>query len=130
MRISAVGGTDKMTAITPVGAVRTYARVAPDQPFTYEAWMEAVRRAETFVTYGPLLDFYVDGQKLGRSTVSPCNKSWTIVMSDTIPKLGPDPVALTREPKELHFLPHLLQGPVILICLGNRNAGVLFPVRN
>jgi hypothetical protein len=60
-----VGGTDKMSANTPIGAVRTYARIATDQPFTYETWMEAVRRADTFVTYGPLLEFNVDGQPMG-----------------------------------------------------------------
>ena len=27
--------------------------------------MEAVRQGETFVTYGPLLEFYVDGQPMG-----------------------------------------------------------------
>jgi hypothetical protein len=54
-----------MSANTAVGTVRTYARLAPDEPFTYEAWMEAVRRAETFVTYGPLLDFAVDGHLMG-----------------------------------------------------------------
>ena len=37
----------------------------PAQPFTYEAWKEAVRRGETFVTYGPLLEFAVDGQPMG-----------------------------------------------------------------
>ena len=61
----AVGGTDKMTADTAVGTIRTYARIAPGTPFTYESWMEAVRRKETFVTYGPLLDFAVDGQPMG-----------------------------------------------------------------
>ncbi len=61
----AVGGTDKMSADTAVGTVRTYARIAPGTPFTYESWMEAVRRKETFVTYGPLLDFAVDGQPMG-----------------------------------------------------------------
>jgi hypothetical protein len=63
--VAAVGGTDKMSADTAVGTVRTYARIAADQPFTYGAWMEAVRRAETFVTYGPLLKFAVDGQPMG-----------------------------------------------------------------
>ncbi len=63
--VAAVGGTDKMSASTAVGTVRTYARIAPGEPFTYEAWMEAVRRAETFVTYGPLLEFAVDGQPMG-----------------------------------------------------------------
>jgi hypothetical protein len=32
---------------------------------------------------------------LGRSTVSPYNKSWTIVMSDTVPVLGPEPEQIT-----------------------------------
>jgi hypothetical protein len=63
--VAAVGGTDKMSANTAVGTVRTYARIAPDEPFTYEVWMEAIRRAETFVTYGPLLEFTVDGRPMG-----------------------------------------------------------------
>ncbi len=64
-RVPAVGGTDKMAASTAVGTVRTYARIAPDQPFTYTAWMDAVHRGETFVTYGPLLEFAVDGHPAG-----------------------------------------------------------------
>jgi len=62
---AAVGGTDKMAADTAVGTVRTYAHLLGDQPFTYDAWMDAVRRAETFVTYGPLLEFFVDGRPMG-----------------------------------------------------------------
>jgi hypothetical protein len=61
--VAAVGGTDKMSAATAVGAVRTYAQV--DGAFTYDAWKDAVRRARTFVTYGPLLEFAVDGQPMG-----------------------------------------------------------------
>ncbi len=64
-RLAAVGGTDKMASSTAVGTVRTYARLAHDTPFTYEAWMEAVRRAETFVSYGPLLEFTVEGKTMG-----------------------------------------------------------------
>ena len=63
--VPAVGGTDKMSADTAVGTVRTYARIDPSVEFTYETWMEAVRRAETFVTYGPLLEFAVDGHPMG-----------------------------------------------------------------
>jgi len=62
---AAVGGTDKMSSNTAVGTVRTYAQVAPGQAFTYEAWKEAVRRARTFATYGPLLEFAVEGQGPG-----------------------------------------------------------------
>jgi hypothetical protein len=63
--VAAVGGTDKMEASTAVGTVRTYTRIDPSSAFTYETWMEAVRRAETFVTYGPLLEFAVDGRPMG-----------------------------------------------------------------
>jgi hypothetical protein len=62
-----------MTASTPIGAVRTYARIAPDQEFTYENWKEAVRRAETFVTYGPLLEFSVEGQPMGSTLHLPAS---------------------------------------------------------
>jgi hypothetical protein len=63
--VPCVGGTDKMTANTAVGTVRTYARLTPGQPFDFPGWMEAVRRAETFVTYGPLIEFVVGGQPMG-----------------------------------------------------------------
>jgi hypothetical protein len=63
--VPAVGGTDKMSASTAVGTVRTYARIPDDQPFTYDNWMAAVQRAETFVSYGPLLEFAVEGQPPG-----------------------------------------------------------------
>ena len=63
--VAAVGGTDKMSSATAVGTVRTYARLRPDEPFTYENWKAAVRRAETFVTYGPLVEFAVEGRPAG-----------------------------------------------------------------
>ncbi len=87
--VAAVGGTDKMDAATAVGAVRTYARIDPNKPFIYETWMEAIRRAETFVTYGPLLEFAVDGHPMGRRIQMSTNGGtvdveWTIA-SATIP---------------------------------------------
>ena len=66
--VPAVGGSDKMSAEMPVGTVRTYALIE-DAPFTYESWKAAVRGGVTFVTYGPLLDFHVNGQDAG-STVA------------------------------------------------------------
>ena len=41
------------------------------------------------------VDFYVDGEQFATSTVPPYNKSWTIVMSDTVPQLGPDAIGIT-----------------------------------
>jgi hypothetical protein len=70
--IPAVGGTDKMTALTAVGTVRTYARLNPNSEFSYETWKDAIRHGETFVTYGPLLEFKVDGHTMGsRIAMSP-----------------------------------------------------------
>lgn len=63
--VAAVGGTDKMGAQTAVGTVRTYARIAAGREFTYDAWKDAVRSGETFVTYGPLLEFAVEGRPAG-----------------------------------------------------------------
>ena len=63
--VPAVGGTDKMAAVTAVGTVRTYAHLDPQTEFGYEAWKQAVRGRETFVTYGPLLEFMVDGRPMG-----------------------------------------------------------------
>ena len=87
--LAAVGGTDKMNAATAVGTVRTYARTDPAGLFTFEAWMEAVRRAETFVTYGPLLDFHVGGMPMGSRISLPegggtLDVSWEVA-SVTIP---------------------------------------------
>jgi len=69
--LAAVGGTDKMSAHTPIGAVRTYARIDPNTPFTYPNWMDAVQRRETFATYGPLMEFNVDGQPMGSALKLP-----------------------------------------------------------
>jgi hypothetical protein len=69
--LPAVGGTDKMSAGMAVGTVRTYAHLNPGEPFTYAAWMAAVRRGETFVTYGPLLEFAVDGHPPGSRIALP-----------------------------------------------------------
>jgi len=62
--VAAVGGTDKMSATTAVGTVRTYAQVK-DGDFTFDAWKEAVRAGRTFATYGPLMEFSVEGQPAG-----------------------------------------------------------------
>ncbi len=62
---AAVGGTDKMSAQTAVGTVRTYANIGAGRGFTYEAWKDAIRRAHTFVTFGPLMEFAVEGKPSG-----------------------------------------------------------------
>lgn len=63
--LPAVGGTDKMTAATAVGTIRTYTKLDTSGAFDYQTWMDAVRKGETFVTYGPLLEFSVEGKPIG-----------------------------------------------------------------
>jgi hypothetical protein len=63
--VAAVGGTDKMAASTAVGTIRTYARIPDDRAFTYDAWKDAIRTGDTFVTYGPLMEFAVEGRPAG-----------------------------------------------------------------
>lgn len=43
------------------------------------------------------VDFYLDNQLLGTTTVSPYNKRWTIVMSDTLPSLPVGTAITTTE---------------------------------
>jgi hypothetical protein len=64
-RLPIVGGTDKMTAEIPLGAIRTYARLDKGRELSFEAWSEAVRAGRTFVSSGPLIEFLVDGHEPG-----------------------------------------------------------------
>jgi hypothetical protein len=66
-RLPVVGGTDKMTAEIPLGAIRTYAQLAPGQPLSFEAWTAAVRAGRTFVTSGPFVELAVDGHQPGET---------------------------------------------------------------
>ena len=60
-RLPVVGGTDKMSAEIPLGGIRTYARLAPGAPLSFEAWADAVRAGRTFVSSGSFVDLEADG---------------------------------------------------------------------
>lgn len=60
-RLPVVGGTDKMSAEIPLGAIRTYARLDPGVPVSFDAWAAAVRAGRTFVSSGSFVDLQVDG---------------------------------------------------------------------
>jgi hypothetical protein len=70
-RVAVAGGTDKMGAYTAVGALRTYAKLDRNLPFTYENWAEAVRAGRTFATTGPVIDLKVDGKEIGDAIAMP-----------------------------------------------------------
>ncbi len=56
--IPAVGGTDKMWNTQVSGAVRTYVDIEGD--FTYDSWVDGIRRGRNFVSTGAMLDFTID----------------------------------------------------------------------
>ncbi len=70
-RVAAVGGTDKMSAGMPVGGSRTYAKLLPDDEFSFENWGKAVRAGRTFTTSGPIIDITVDGRSVGEEIRMP-----------------------------------------------------------
>jgi hypothetical protein len=59
------GASGKESNQSLLGRCRTYAFVDPETPFTYSAWIEAVRAGRTVVSDGPFIDFTVDGQRPG-----------------------------------------------------------------
>lgn len=62
--VPAVGGTDKMSADTAIGTVRTYTLIK-DGDFTYDSWKKSVKAGLTFVSYGPLMELRIDGRDMG-----------------------------------------------------------------
>ena len=59
-----VGGSDKMSANSLLGGIRTYAHLG-QRDFTYDHWKEAVKAGNTFATVGPLVSLLVEGQPPG-----------------------------------------------------------------
>ena len=63
VRLPLIGGTDKMSAASPIGSVaRTYAKV---DEWSHDGLMEGIREGNTFVTNGPLLSFSANRASMG-----------------------------------------------------------------
>jgi hypothetical protein len=62
-RLTATAGTDKMTTFVTVGANRVFARL--DGDFSYQNWINALKKGRTFITNSPVLSFRVNGQEPG-----------------------------------------------------------------
>ncbi|HEX4933176.1 MAG TPA: CehA/McbA family metallohydrolase, partial [Gemmatimonadaceae bacterium] len=75
-RVPAGAGTDAMANYAslrgPVGLNRVYARVG--RPFTYDGFLDAIRRGRTMATNGPLVEFTLDGRSAGDSVVLPAGR--------------------------------------------------------
>ena len=99
-RVPLVAGTDKMSNDVPVGMYRTYAYIPEDQEFTYENWCKSVARGRTIASGGPLMEFTVNGQRVG----------------DTVALSGPGTVEVEAWAESifpLHSLQIIKQGRVV-----------------
>jgi hypothetical protein len=81
-RLPLVGGTDKMSGEVPVGLYRTYVYIPPDQPFSYNTWIDGLTRGRTFLTSGPLLSFTVEGAQVGDTLYLPGNGGTVQVLAE------------------------------------------------
>ncbi len=72
-RVAVCAGTDKMGAHTALGWLRTYAKLDPNRPFTYDTWAESVRAGRVYATTGPLMEFSVEGRGMGETVQLPAS---------------------------------------------------------
>lgn len=63
-RLPATAGSDKMTNCHLTGSSRVYANINKGE-FTYEEWVEAIKKGKTFVTTGPMISLNINGFEIG-----------------------------------------------------------------
>ena len=66
-RVAPTDGTDYPCAGSLPGQERFYTKIEGE--FSYENWLEGVRKGRTFVTTGPLLEFSINGKDIGSEVV-------------------------------------------------------------
>ena len=66
-RVTPTAGTDYPCGSNLPGHERFYTKV--DGDFTYNNWLDGVRRGKTFVTTGPILEFRVNGHDIGEEVM-------------------------------------------------------------
>lgn len=63
LRLPATAGTDRIGPEEPVGHQRVYVRVA--SPFTYQRWIDGLKKGASFVSNGPMVFLTVGGHEPG-----------------------------------------------------------------
>ena len=109
LRIAPAGGSDYPYIDLP-GAARNYVHI--DGAFTTEAWFEGLRRGNTFVSNGPLLELDVNGAGMGTDLNIESNESVEIRASA---RLNPDFDKLNR-------LELIVQGEVVASATSSSGA--------
>jgi hypothetical protein len=63
-RLTASAGSDIPYGAV-IGQVKVYCYTGAGEPFSPDRWFEALRKGNTFVTNGPMMEFTIDGQIAG-----------------------------------------------------------------
>ena len=109
-KLAPSAGTDYMTDVTLPGAERSYVYVP--KHFSLQGWFDALKRGETFVTNGPMLELTVNGKGMGSELRL---KSGDKLIINTTASINPDIDSL----KSLELIE---QGEVVK-TVNARNAG-------
>jgi len=88
-KLAPSAGTDYMWDDGLPGAERSYVRVS--KPFTLQGWFDGLKRGETFVTNGPMLELAVNGKGMGSELQLQSGDQLTI---DATAAINPDIDAL------------------------------------
>ena len=106
-QLPVVGGSDKMSAASLLGGIRTYTQL-DNREFTYNQWMDATRAGNTFVTVGPLAELIVEGLSPGQQLDLPkdggtVNVTWSVASASMpIERVEIVVGGLTAEETEVH----------------------------
>jgi hypothetical protein len=81
-RLTATAGTDKMTTWVTAGSNRVYAQL--QGAFSYQAWIDALKAGNTFITNSPLLSLTVNGKPPGATLNLEAKRSKAIEIRATV----------------------------------------------
>lgn len=105
-KISPTAGTDFPWGNVP-GSVRNYVHL--NQSFTAQGWFDELQKGHTFVTGGPMIEFTVNGQRMGSTISVKCGGKLSV---EAEASLNPDFGALST-------LELIEQGDVVNIVSSN-----------
>ena len=77
-KMTASAGADTPYGGT-IGAVRVYAYLGDERPFSPDGWFDALRKGNTFVTNGPMIDLTVDEALPGEEIVVSEEREFRVV---------------------------------------------------
>jgi hypothetical protein len=104
LRLPLVGASGKASNAELLGSWRTYARLQTNEPFSYKAWIEALRAGRTFISRSggdnpPLLQFTLNEQDAGAVVELPTAGQTVRVGVEAINTLSGDRIEIVHNGK-------------------------------